>query len=353
MLLLQQQKTENDARHNQMRDLQNIVATLVQTGLPASSFSPSLPTVQPPTYSAPSTQPSHVPALPVLPVLPGLPTTVPIGVASAAADLSSLLQRNTAMQNFPTHGHQQFQPASNPLAGMGASLGFRSENSGQVINSVDQLYAATVKCKQLRAHEFAATAQFPYKSSLTQNNCNAVVFAYGSFKHLEAIMSGLIPDVSQTEILARLRHLKNVFEVACLSSNLATFSEPAWQVAREYDARIISDIESGAKTWEGLSNGLETDAIYVANSLVELRKAKKPLKVKSDQPDPKVEKSKKDPKSNGCTTYNTHRASEGCYWEHLNKGEQCVFEHFCSWCKSNRNTVEKHKIIQCEFKPAE
>ena len=203
------------------------------------------------------------------------------------------------MQNFPTHGHQ-FQPASNPLAGMGASLGFRSENHGQVINSVDQLYAATVKCKQLRAHEFAATAQFPYKSSLTQNNCNAVVFAYGSFKHLEALMSGLIPNTSQVEILARLRHLKNVFEVACLSSNLATFSEPAWQVAREYDSRIISDIESGAKTWEGLSNGLETDAIYVAKEIVELKKAKKPIKVKTDQVDPKVEKSKKDPKSTEC-----------------------------------------------------
>ena len=355
MLLLQQQKTENDARHNQMRDLQNIVASLVQTGLPASSSSPSLPTFQPPTYLAPSTQPSPVPALPGLPVLPGLPglpTTIPIGVASAAADLSSILQRNTAMQNFPTHGHQ-FQPASNPLAGMGASLGFRSENHGQVINSVDQLYAATVKCKQLRAHEFAATAQFPYKSSLTQNNCNAVVFAYGSFKHLEALMSGLIPNTSQVEILARLRHLKNVFEVACLSSNLATFSEPAWQVAREYDSRIISDIESGAKTWEGLSNGLETDAIYVAKEIVELKKAKKPIKVKTDQVDPKVEKSKRDPKANGCTTYNTHRASEGCYWEHLNKGDQCVFEHFCTWCKVNRNAVEKHKIIQCEFKPTE
>ena len=66
-----------------------------------------------------------------------------------------------------------------------------------------------------------------------------------------------------------------------------------------------------------------------------------------------VEKSKKDPKANGCTTYNTHRASEGCYWEHLHQGEQCAFEHSWSWCKLNRNVVEKHKLIQCEFKPNE
>ena len=363
MLLLQQQKAENDARNEQMRNLTSIVSSLVQAGLPTPSSSPSLLTSQPPTYSATSTQPYPVPALPGMPVLPtmsglaGLPNTVPVGVASAAASLTSTLQRNNGMQNypeFPTHGNQQFQLASNPLAGMGAAMGYRSENTGQVINNVDQLYAATVKCKQLKAFEFASTAQFPYKSSLTQNNCNAVVFAYGSFKHLEALLSGLISNTSHDEILARVRHLKNVYEVACLSSNLATFAEPSWQVAREYDSRIISDIESGAKTWEGLSNGLETDAIYVAKEIVEQKKAKKPVKIKSDQADvTKVEKSKKDPKANGCTTYNTHRASEGCYWEHLNKGEQCVFEHFCSWCKLNRNAVEKHKIIQCEYKPTE
>ena len=363
MLFLQQQKTENDARNEQVRELTSIVTSLVQAGLPTHSSSSSLPTSHPPTYSAPSTQPYSVPALPGLPAvtpgmsgLPGLPTTVPVGVASAAASLHTTMQQNAAnMQNFPgfsTHANQQFQPVGNPLAGMGAALGYRSENTGQVISNVDQLYAATVKSKQLRAYEFAQTAQFPYKSSLTQNNCNAVVFAYGSFKHLEALLSGLISNTSHDEILARVRHLKNVYEVACLSSNLATFAEPGWLVAREYDSRIISDIESGAKTWEGLSNGLETDAIYVAKEIVELKKAKKP-KVKSDQADPKVEKSKKDPKANGCTTYNTHRASEGCYWEHLHQGEQCAFEHSCSWCKLNRNVVEKHKLIQCEFKPNE
>ena len=217
--------------------------------------------------------------------------------------------------SFVPAGPQQFQtqPVTNPLDGMGAALGVRNDSQ---VTSVDQLYSATIKCKQLRAHEFAATAsQFTYKSQLTQNNCNAVVFAYGSFKHLEALASGLIPNVSQTKFLARLRHLRNTFEIACLSSNLSTFSEPAWQVAREYDSRIISDIESGAKTWEGLSNGLETDAIYVAKELVELKnKSKKPSKVKTENFD-KVEKTKKDPKANGCTTYNTHRSSEGCYWE--------------------------------------
>ena len=83
---------------------------------------------------------------------------------------------------------------------------------------------------------------------------------------MEAILTGLIPD-----FIARSRHLKNVYEVCSLSSNLSTVSEPSWQVAREYDARITSDIESGAKTWEGLLNVLQTDIIYVAKEICELK----------------------------------------------------------------------------------
>ena len=363
MDLLQQQKTANDERNLQMLDLQKQVTNLISNGLPAMSTPPTISLSQFSGFSMPTTS--------TQPPVFSQPTTLPSTVTSAAYNLSAALQSGLGQQNSgygnfnpgSGHssglGHQQLssmglQPfdMANPLAGMGAALGTQGlgRTNSQVINSVDQLYAATTVNKQLRAHEFAASAQFPYKSQLNQSNCNAIAFAYGSFKHLEAIKSGLITNVSDTEFLARLRHLKNVFEVACLSSNLATFADPPWQVAREYDARVIADIESGVKTWGGLANGLETDAIYVAKEIVELKnKAKKPLK--NDKGDNKLEsKPKKDPKNNGCTTYNTHRASDGCFWEHQNKGETCVFDHFCSWCKVNRNTVEKHKIINCEHK---
>ena len=360
MSLLLDQKAENDRRNKQVLELQKTVNSLLSASLPAQAVSspaqatssPTLSQHSPPTYSTPLTTPSTV------------HHSVPASVANAA----NILQNNFARQFGGIQGQDGSNPlaglmlgaglrneipapASNPLSGMGAALGYRNDSPAQVISSVDQLYAATVKCKQLKAFEFAATqSQFPYKSSLNQNNINAVAFAYGSFKHLEAIMTGLIPGVSETELIARVRHLKNVYEVCCLSSNLSTFAEPSWQVAREYDARIMSDIESGGKTWEGLSNGLETDAIYVAKEICELKNKKRAKTEKTDKVDVKSDKSKKDPKSNGCTTYNTHRASDGCYWEHLNKGEKCVYDHFCSWCKTNRNLVEQHKSLTCEFK---
>ena len=133
-----------------------------------------------------------------------------------------------------------------------------------------------------------------------------------------------------------------------MSSPLTSFSETPWQIAREYDSRVISDIECGVKSWEHLSNGLETDAMIMAKETVELKnKGKKVVKPKNND-----EKPRPDPKKSGCTTYNTHRSSEGCLWEHRNKGETCVFKHYCSWCKANRDVEEKHKAHSCEHKSA-
>ena len=157
--------------------------------------------------------------------------------------------------------------------------------------------------------------------------------------------------MSSEEFLSRLRHLKNVFEVACLSSdNHKSFNDIPWQLAREYDSRVISDIESGIKDWSTLSRGLETDALYCANQTVDLKGSKKPNK--ESEPGKSKDANKKDVKK-ACTTYNSHRSSEGCYWEHNNPGQVCIFEHYCSYCKSNRDTKEKHKLFQCEHKTDE
>ena len=330
---------------------------------------PSAPPVpadpQPPVPSVPQ------PPVPSAPALPG-PGNVsaPQIVTNAAATLTSHL--NTGLGHNHNLGYQALTmdqlrsnphllneannllnvstlevPPLNPLSGMGATLGAAGGVRPNNVSTVDQLYAATMRNKQLKAWEFAATGQFSYKNQLRQDNTNAITFAFGSFKHLEAAKMGLI-HMPDDEFLARLRHLKNTFEVACLSSNLTSFTDHAWMIAREYDTRVVADIESGAKTWASLSNGLETDAIYCANQIVELKnKAKKPKEPK----DPK--KDKKDAKSKVCTTYNSHRASEGCVWEHNNTGESCVFKHYCSWCKTNREVEEKHKAYQCEHKTAE
>ena len=359
--LLQQQKEVSEKTNNQMAVLQNQVNSLLPTN------SPPVPVLPIPVTTTAIT----VQSVQFTPPIFTSTTTAPNVVTSAASSLTAALQGGLGhLNNYGYTGltidqlranpgiasqaasvlsaATQDVPPLNPLLGMGAALG----QNDQVISSVEQLFRATTVNKQLRAFEFASTGQFPYKSSLKQDNCNAISFAFGSFKHLHAVKSGLI-KMSDTEFLSRLKHLRNVFEIACMSSPLSSFSDPSWQIAREYDSRVTSDIESGIKSWDGLANGLETDSIYMAKETVELRnRAKKPPK------DPKLLKredekpfKKGDPKKTGCTTYNTHRSSEGCYWEAQNKGESCVFKHFCSWCKLNRDVEDKHKQMHCEYKP--
>ena len=183
-------------------------------------------------------------------------------VADAASSLNARLQASVAsigsgytgltMENLRSNPALVSQAASvlanatynvpplNPLQGMADTLvqgNTRGLHHSQVSN-VDQLYRATTVNKQLRCFEFAQTGQFSYRSQLKLENCNAVAFAFGAFKHLEACKSGLITDVSNLEFLACLKHLKNVFEIACLSSSLTSFSDRACLVAREYDSNL-------------------------------------------------------------------------------------------------------------------
>ena len=372
---MQQQKADQQQQAQDMKALQEQVASLIRRDSTVSATQATVPTT---TVVTTLTSASTVPTSSLTPAprmtvqtaapqtpytTPGpapnpIPASVPQSISAAASNLAASLQAclgSGSSYGGLTMDHLRSNPmianqaaavlsdAIQNVAPLQANTALRSQ-----VNSVDQLFKATTVNKQLRAYEFASTGQFSYHSQLKLDNVNAVAFAYGSFKHLEACKTGLIPNVSDQEFLARLRHLRNVFEIACLSSSLSSFSESAWHIAREYDNRVISDIESGAKSWNSLSNGIEPDSIYCAKETVENRlKAKKTNSSKDIKKDP----AKKDRKA--CTTFNTHRSSEGCFWEHQNKGETCVFEHFCSWCKQNRNAVEKHKAFNCEFKPSD
>ena len=297
---LTQQKEETERyrqeQARQMGALQTQVNNLLNTNSPGPSVSTtsSTGTTHPPV----STTPSTVTTL-SLAQAPGTMVTysaysAPQTVSNAAASLNAALQ--TGLGQARNHGFpgltigdlraNQFTAAqadsvlretTSGVPALNPQLGLMQHNQ---VTSVDQLYRATTVNKQLRAYEFAATGQFSYRNQLKIDNVNAVTFGYGALKHLEAIKSGLIGHVSDSEFLSRLRHLRNVFEIACLSSNLANFSDPAWHIAREYDNRVIADIESGAKTWESISNSIEPDSIYCAKETVENRnrqyKSKKP-----------------------------------------------------------------------------
>ena len=98
---------------------------------------------------------------------------------------------------------------------------------------------------------------------------------------------------------------------------------------REYDRRLISDIEVGLKSWDTLKNCIDPTCWHFAKEIVS-----------QTFPGPQISKSpNKGPKL--CTTWNKFR-KQGCQYEH-NSGLKCNFLHQCSLCSGD------HKALYCTF----
>ena len=122
-----------------------------------------------------------------------------------------------------------------------------------------------------------------------------------------------------------------------MGSSLSDFDSHSWRVAREYDNKIVKDIEQGFKSWESLDKCIDPTAWTYARELVP-----KPNKAESNQ-----NKSQQNSNQKLCTTYNTFR-KEGCSYEHSNPGEKCVYLHFCSKCRQKGFPNRRHKAINCQ-----
>ena len=95
-------------------------------------------------------------------------------------------------------------------------------------------------------------SNFSHSEEITPENVNLALYTFGSVKHLLALVDGTLSPISHIELKNRLIHLANTLEIVCLSSSLDDFDSPEWQVGREYDRRLISDIEVGLKSWDTL-----------------------------------------------------------------------------------------------------
>ena len=153
---------------------------------------------------------------------------------------------------------------------------------------------------------------------------NLSLFAYGSIRHLLALSDGTLPPVSKTEFVSRLQHLLNVLDITCLGSTLDDFDLYSWRIARNYDAKIIKDIEMGYKSWSTLERCIDPAAWSYSKEL-------NPKPQKSTQ-GPKNATQNPNQSQKMCTTWNTFK-KDGCSYEHSNPGESCIYLHACSTCR--------------------
>ena len=61
---------------------------------------------------------------------------------------------------------------------------------------------------------------FNYISQLKASNLNLSLYSYGTIKHLLSLVDGTLAPLSNIELISRLQHALNVFEIVCLGSNL-------------------------------------------------------------------------------------------------------------------------------------
>ena len=86
---------------------------------------------------------------------------------------------------------------------------------------------------------------------------NLALFAFGSLKHLLFLNDGTLPSVLKAEYNNRIQHILNTLEIDLLGSSLYDFDNHSWQIGREYNARLINDIEVGLKSWESLGKSID------------------------------------------------------------------------------------------------
>ena len=119
-----------------------------------------------------------------------------------------------------------------------------------------------------------------------------------------------------------------------MGSSLSDFCSNSWSIARDYDYKILRDLERGYKSWLTLDKCIDSTA-WAYSKEMNLPRGQKG-----------GNNSNRNSNSNNgqkiCTTYNSFR-KDGCSWEHNNPGEKCIFLHACSVCR-----VKGHKAPQCD-----
>ena len=216
--------------------------------------------------------------------------------------------------------------------------------------------------KQLRPHEFARLGRFSYASKITDKNITVPLFVMGYLQHVVALLRGIVPTESDTEVVDRLINLMTIMEITANNSTLEDFKSPGWSIGLEYAGRIFHDIEYGRVKWEDLSEGLQPNTFLYAKDTVEMQLGKGGRGNRGDQQgvvrggggrgrggagrgggrsDSNFEGKKV------CQTYNSFWTGSGCGYEYQNN-RKCGYEHFCSTCFEKSGSKENHKAYYCQ-----
>lgn len=206
-------------------------------------------------------------------------------------------------------------------------------------NPSPQLAPTPSQDDQLRG--LIASLSYRPPAKVTNENSNLVMFVYGYINQILASLQGTISPMSTQELIGRLQHLLHLLELTATYSSNLDYCSYAWQRARNYNARIFSDLDHGILSWSSVSSKLDPTSMMQAIEAVP-----KPEKRKKDE---EVKKVKDD--APPCTKWNNCDAAGKCQYEVDNPGKKCMKPHICSFCFSKFGfTRTNHKEPACNKK---
>ena len=280
----------------------------------------------------------------------------------------------SSVQIQPTRqGQDTYHPAYNALAdgasatggGLGATGGPTTENGPSVLPGDDFLDAASIMqlCtvsnrRQVRPHEFAKMGRFSYASKITDKNITVPLYVMGYLQHVVALLKGVVPVQSDSEVVDRLSNLMTIMEITANNSTLDDFKCHGWSIGLEYAGRVFHDIEYGRIKWENLSEGLQPHTFLYAKDTVEMQQSKASRGGGSQsqqrgrgrgQGRGQFGSRKSDDSqdtSKVCVSYNGFFTGSGCAYEYTNN-RKCSYEHYCSNCFTKSGKKEAHKSCNC------
>ena len=169
---------------------------------------------------------------------------------------------------------------------------------------------------------------------------NLPVYGYGAVAELLDSMSGRSEPLSAAVQFAKLRHLRDVFEVCCINSADTEFCDYGWTLARDYALKVQDRVDQQQHSWE-THTGIQSDVLLSAQMEF-------PRPAKKDRP--KIGDSS-DRDKPLCNTYNKCTTEGKCEYE-VSSGRACIRKHECTWCRKNKKQSHKHQETKCSFKVA-
>ena len=197
-----------------------------------------------------------------------------------------------------------------------------------------------VKPVHVRPTEYSRYCQVDYSDKVKSENANLVMFCYGYISQILASRQGHIAQMSDSELNGRLQHLLHLLELTAMFSTNADYSAYSWQRARNYNARIFSDLDHGNISWPNITNKMDPTSMMQAIEAVP-----KVFKEK------KQEDRRKPDEGPPCSRWNSCEVSGKCSYEVENPGKTCNRPHICSYCFSKfGHTKTAHKESACRKK---